>query len=189
MGVTGMLAEFMGVEDTPENRAQLSRHHSARPVVAARRHRRGRAVPCLGRGGVHHRRRAAGRRRPHGVSRFDRPSSPWCKSRVAPRRAMRRGPQRGSRVGDRPAAKARRARIPPVFERGATQAPGMQRASNAARLAPRVARPPGALMPARTRAARAVPPCAGTPGRDAAAVTGRRPPRDSRFSGASTSRS
>ena len=41
----------------------------------------------------------------------------------------------------RRAAKARRARIPPVFERGATPAPRMQRSSNAARLSPRAARP------------------------------------------------
>ena len=53
--------------------------------------------------------------------------SPWCKSRVAPRRAMR------------PTGKARRARIPPVFDRGATPPAGMQRASNAAGVAPRAA--------------------------------------------------
>src|SRR5688572_10762465 len=57
------------------------------------------------------------------------PSSPWCKSRVAPRPAMR------------PDGKARRPRIPGVFEGGATPPAGMQRRSNAAGLAPRAARP------------------------------------------------
>jgi hypothetical protein len=47
------------------------------------------------------------------------------KSGVAPRRARR------------PAGKARRPRIPGVFERGATQPPGMHRPSNAVRLSPR----------------------------------------------------
>src|SRR5437899_9706191 len=37
----------------------------------------------------------------------------------------------------RPAGKARRPRIPGVFERGATQPAGMHRPSNAARLSPR----------------------------------------------------
>src|SRR2546427_10686852 len=46
-------------------------------------------------------------------------------SGVSPRRARR------------PAGKARRPRIPGVFERGATQPPGMHRPSNAARLSPR----------------------------------------------------
>src|SRR5436309_8390197 len=41
--------------------------------------------------------------------------------------------------GGRPAGKARRLRIPPVFEGGATQPPGMHRPSNAARLLPRAA--------------------------------------------------
>ena len=40
----------------------------------------------------------------------------------------------------RPAAKAGRGRIPAVFDRGATQAAGMQRRSNAAGLSPRAAR-------------------------------------------------
>ena len=62
------------------------------------------------------------------ASRFQGTSSRWCKSRAASRRAMR------------PADKARRARIPPVFDRGATPSPGMQRSSNAAGLAPRAAR-------------------------------------------------
>src|SRR5437773_1080010 len=39
----------------------------------------------------------------------------------------------------RPAGKARRARIPGVFERGATQPDGMQRRPNAAGLSPRAA--------------------------------------------------
>ena len=62
------------------------------------------------------------------ASRFQGTSTRWCKSRAASRRAMR------------PADKARRARIPPVFDRGATRSPGMQRSSNAAGLAPRAAR-------------------------------------------------
>src|SRR5204863_5770233 len=49
-------------------------------------------------------------------------------SGVAPRRARR------------PAGKARRLRIPGVFEGGATQPPGMHRPSNAARLSPRAVR-------------------------------------------------
>ena len=57
-----------------------------------------------------------------------KPSSPCCNSRVAPRHAMR------------PFGKARRVRIPPVFDRGATPPSGMQRVSNAARVAARAAR-------------------------------------------------
>src|SRR5947207_6308780 len=61
-------------------------------------------------------------------------------SGVAPRRARR------------PAGKARRPRIPGVFERGATQPAGMHRPSNAARLSPRAAKPraPAATLRART---------------------------------------
>src|SRR5881409_3754237 len=40
----------------------------------------------------------------------------------------------------RPAGKARRARIPGVFERGATQPAGMQRRPNAAGVSPRAAK-------------------------------------------------
>jgi hypothetical protein len=54
-------------------------------------------------------------------------SSPWCKSIVAPRTAMR------------PAGKARRPRIPGVFEGEATPPGGMQRRSNADGVAPRAA--------------------------------------------------
>src|SRR5688572_14017936 len=54
-------------------------------------------------------------------------SSRWCQSRVAPRPTMR------------PDGKARRPRIPSVFEGGATPPVGMQRRSNAAGLAPRAA--------------------------------------------------
>jgi hypothetical protein len=43
-------------------------------------------------------------------------------------------------TGEGPAGKARRPRIPAVFEGGATQPAGMHRPSNAARLAPRAAR-------------------------------------------------
>ena len=56
-------------------------------------------------------------------------SSPWWKSGVAPRRARR------------PAGKARRLRIWPIFDGGATQPAGMHRPSNAVRLPPRAARP------------------------------------------------
>src|SRR5580700_11306626 len=59
------------------------------------------------------------------VARKTRRRSPWRKSGVAPRLAMR------------PDGKARRARIPGVFERGATQPGGMQRRSNADGVAPR----------------------------------------------------
>ena len=55
------------------------------------------------------------------------PSSPWWKSAVAQRAAMR------------PADKARRPRIPGVFEEGATQSAGMQRRPNAGRVSPRAA--------------------------------------------------
>ncbi len=55
-------------------------------------------------------------------------SSPWWKCRVAPRRARR------------PAGQARRPRIRPVFEGGATPPAGMPRPSNAAPLSPRAAR-------------------------------------------------
>src|ERR1700688_46766 len=54
-------------------------------------------------------------------------SSPWRKSGVAPRAAMR------------PDGKARRVRIPGVCERGATPPGGMQRRPNAAGLSPRAA--------------------------------------------------
>jgi hypothetical protein len=62
---------------------------------------------------------------PHRASEWS--SSPWQKSGVTPRGARR------------PAGKARRLRIPAVFEGGATQPPGMHRPSNAARLLPRAA--------------------------------------------------
>src|SRR4249920_699130 len=58
------------------------------------------------------------------------PSSPWCKWRVAPRRARRRD------------GKARQPRIPNVFEGGATPPARMHRPANAAPLAPRAARLP-----------------------------------------------
>src|SRR5436309_1642911 len=48
-------------------------------------------------------------------------------------------PTRQPRWGPRPAGKARRPRIPGVFERGATQPAGMHRSTNAARLSPRAA--------------------------------------------------
>ena len=54
-------------------------------------------------------------------------SSPWCKSIVAPRVAMR------------PAGKARRPRISGIFEGEATPPGGMQRRSNADGVAPRAA--------------------------------------------------
>ena len=67
-------------------------------------------------------------------------NSPWCKSAVAPRRARRlarillgRGTPAESALAD----KARRPRIPPVFDGGATQTARMHRASNAGGLAPR----------------------------------------------------
>ena len=56
-------------------------------------------------------------------------SSPWQKSRVAPRPARR------------PADKARGGRISGIFDRRATQSAGMHRRSNAAGLLPRAARP------------------------------------------------
>ena len=56
------------------------------------------------------------------------PSSPWCRSRVAPRLVMC------------PSGKARRGKIPAECDREATQTAGMQRRSNAAGLAPRAAR-------------------------------------------------
>jgi 3-hydroxyisobutyrate dehydrogenase-like beta-hydroxyacid dehydrogenase len=52
-------------------------------------------------------------------------NSPWWKSGVAPRRARH------------PAGKARRLRIWPIFDGGATQPAGMHRPSNAVRLPPR----------------------------------------------------
>ena len=61
------------------------------------------------------------------IARARVPSSPWCKSGVAPRPGMR------------PAGKARRAKISGIFDRGATQPDGMQRRTNAAGLAPRAA--------------------------------------------------
>ena len=60
----------------------------------------------------------------------ERASSPWWKSRVAPRRARR------------PAGKARRWKIPGVFDGGATPPGGMHRSSNAAGLPPRAASSP-----------------------------------------------
>ena len=57
--------------------------------------------------------------------RAERASSPWCKWRVAPRRARRRD------------GKARQPRIPNVFEGGATPPARMHRPANAAALAPR----------------------------------------------------
>src|SRR6266851_2540020 len=59
--------------------------------------------------------------------RIARASSPWCKSIVAPRAAIR------------PAGKARRPRISGIFEGGATQPDGMERRSNADGVAPRAA--------------------------------------------------
>ena len=56
-------------------------------------------------------------------------SSPWRKSRVAPRLARR------------PADKARGGRISGIFDRRATQSAGMTRRSNAAGLLPRAASP------------------------------------------------
>ncbi len=55
-------------------------------------------------------------------------SSPWSKSAVAPRAAMR------------PAGKARRPRISGIFEGGATPPGGMQRRPNAGELPPRAAK-------------------------------------------------
>src|ERR1700687_5320050 len=52
----------------------------------------------------------------------------------------------------RPDGKARRVRIPGVFERGATQPDGMQRPPNAAGLSPRAAKVPR-RSPARATAA------------------------------------
>src|SRR6266516_8031937 len=46
----------------------------------------------------------------------------------------------------RPAGKARRARIPGVFERGATQPDGMQRRPNAAGVSPRAVNVPSATI-------------------------------------------
>jgi hypothetical protein len=56
------------------------------------------------------------------------------------------------RAARRPGGKARRPRIPAVFERGATPPPGMHRRPNAAGLSPRAA---GASLTARMRSASA----------------------------------
>lgn len=61
-------------------------------------------------------------------------SSPWCKSAVAPSRAMR------------PVGKARRSRLPGVFDGGATPPGGMQRPANAGRPAPRAAGRPSSSV-------------------------------------------
>src|SRR3990172_3812959 len=62
------------------------------------------------------------------VNLLARNSSPWCKSIVASRAAMR------------PAGNARRPRISGIFEGGVTEPDGMQRRSNADGLAPRADR-------------------------------------------------
>jgi len=115
----GVQSEFTGLGGMgPGDAARFDPCDSALP------RRRSQAGPALH--GTRERGSRPGRPRRGGSGA----SSPWCKSRVAPRRAAC------------PADKARRARIPPVFDRGATPSPGMRRSSNAAGVAPRAAKPP-----------------------------------------------
>ncbi len=74
MGVTGMLEDFMGVPDTPENRAKFIATIPLGRLSTAAGHRRGGAVPRGG--GLHHRRRVAGGWRPHGLTAAAGPHRP-----------------------------------------------------------------------------------------------------------------
>ena len=70
MGETGMLTQFMGSPDTPENRAKFLAGIPARPAVAAARHRQCGDLPRRPGVGLHHRRRPRGRRRPLHLAAF-----------------------------------------------------------------------------------------------------------------------
>jgi hypothetical protein len=65
MGATVFLEQFMGLQDTPENRAKFIATVPPWQAFHAARHRQRLPLACLGRGGVRHRRRAGGRRRPN----------------------------------------------------------------------------------------------------------------------------
>ena len=75
IGETGMLEQFMGVPDTPENRARFVCRDSARPHVEAIRHRERGAVSGRSRQRVPHRHRHRGRWRAVYLSRLRRGGS------------------------------------------------------------------------------------------------------------------